>query len=186
MLSLDHPLGGTRYRGAFSPSLWGCRPALGTVPWIWAAGHPLISLPGNLASDSSLFPEAEIVLNSLQKTSIKKEKVAGDGQQPGLPGLCNPRQTIRPSEPMQSSCVKWRQSWPPHTLSKINWNRKVQVNPLTNHRCAKRLLGAPGGSRHMQDLNHPFNLVFHSQKFHHLHFLAYDLFTILQHYLIHT
>lgn len=145
--------GGTRYRGAFSPSHWGCRPAPGSVPWIWAAGHPLIPLPGNLASDSSLFPEAEIVLNSPQKTSIKKEKVAGDGQQPGLPGLCNPRQSIRPSEPMRSSCVKWGPSWPPHTLSKINWNRKVQVKPLTNHRCAKCLLGAPGGSKHMQDLN---------------------------------
>ena len=49
----------------------GCRPAPGSMPWIWAAGHLLIPLPWNLASDSSLFPEAEIVLNSLQKTSIQ-------------------------------------------------------------------------------------------------------------------
>lgn len=32
------------------------------------------------------------------------------------------------SEPMRSLCVKWGQSWPPHTLSKINWNRKVQAD----------------------------------------------------------
>ena len=84
------------------------------------------------------------MVNSLQKTSIKEEKIAGDGLQPGLPGLCNPSQSIHPSEPMRSSCVKWGQSWPPHMLSKINWNRKVQVNALINHTSAKCLLGGSG------------------------------------------
>ena len=144
MLSLDHPLRGTRYHGAFSPSQWGLRQAPGSMAWIWAASHPLIPLPRNLASDSSLFPESEIVVNSLQKTSIKEEKIAGYGLQPSLPGLCNPRQSIHPSEPMRSSCVKWGQSRPPRMLSKINWNRKVQVNALTNHRSAKCLLGGSG------------------------------------------
>lgn len=68
MLSLTI-LWGTRYHGVF-PITLGCRPAPREHALIWAAGHPPDPSSMEPCLRQQFIPEAEIVLNSLQKTSI--------------------------------------------------------------------------------------------------------------------